>query len=65
MIRATKGHQQRRYPMHVFIVLGVEYDMSTVLGVFDSLDKANAYADKIEVSDNAYISVDVIISKVE
>ena len=51
--------------MHVFIVLGVEYDMSTVLGVFDSLEKAYAYADKIEVSDNAYISVDVIISKVE
>ena len=51
--------------MHVFIVLGVEYDMSTVLGVFDSLEKANAYADKVESAENAYICVDVIISKVE
>ena len=51
--------------MHVFIVLGVEYDMSTVLGVFDSLEKANALADKIDASDNIYISTEVIISKVE
>jgi hypothetical protein len=37
---------------HVFIVQGDEYNQTTILGVFDSLDKAKALADSINAQEN-------------
>jgi len=50
---------------HVFIVHGCEYDVTTVLGVFNTLEKAEAFAKSVELEPNCYNCIDVIIAKVE